>query len=788
MAQKLRRRIALALASGASLLIASCGGGISTNVTSCVLTINSSNPSSGVSIAVTSGQDNHTSYQTTSYSHTYSSGSPFTLTAPALVGINSFSSWSGCASTATVTCAVVLTADTTVSANYITPAITAPTVKVTPSLSAITTRQGLSVTIAVVGPTGEATPTGTVTLSSGSYSSAVTTLSSGNAQISIPPSSLSAGTDTLQAVFAPDAVTAPIYSQASGTAFVTVTLPPRITPTVYVTPSSYSISSTQPIDVKVAVIAASGNPAPTGTVTLTSGTYASVPATLSFSGATILIPGGSLAAGNDMLVANYAPDSSSSSTYNPATGQSLPVSVPTAIAVDQSSIGPAVTSRLLGMNMGYWYDPSTPAIVPAFQMAGIKSIRWPGGSAANSYHWATNTLCFGQQALPTDAFDTFIGEVIQPGGFDLALSANYSSNATCTGPGDPAEAAAWVQNAKINGGNVSHVTVGNENWGAWEPDLHPIPRDPATYANATATGYYPQIKAADPNVMVGVGVNPYNPVPWDSIVLSKARYDFVEYHFYPQAPGTESDTLLVHQAAQQLTSAIETIKVELAAAGAPATPIFIGEIGSVYSDPGKQTTSITQALYAGQVLGEMMNQGVSQAAWWLGFGSCDSDPTVQNFSSSLYGWQNFGGYMVFSDGLPETACNGPSIPNIPAGTLLPTARAFQLFSDVAIDGEAVLKANVAGDTTNIRAYAATHSGGIAVVVFNLNQSATETVEITPSNQSTISNVTVETYSKAIYDQSMNNVWAGPTSTNLGAPSLPLALTLDPWSMNVILVK
>ncbi len=785
---KLRRRAALALTASVSLLVASCGGGITTTVTSCVLSINSSNPSSGVSIAVTSGQDNHTSYETTSFSRTYTSGSPFTLTAPALVGINTFSSWSGCRSTASVTCAVILTADTTVSANYITPAITTPMVKVTPSLSSFTTRQALSVTVAVVGPTGQATPTGTVTLDSGSYLSAAATLSSGSAQINIPPNVLDAGTDTLEADFTPDAVTAPIYTQASGTAFVTVTVPPTVSPTVIVTTSSYSISTRQAINVRVAVIGSSGNPMPTGTVTLASGNYASAPATLSFSGATILIPAGSLAAGNDTLVAHYVPDSSSSSYYSAANGQSLPVSVPTAITVDQSSIGPAVSSRLLGMNMGYWYDPSTPAIVPAFQAAGIKSIRWPGGSAANAYHWATNTLCFGQQTLPTDAFDTFIGELIQPGNFDLALSANYSTDASCTGPGEPAEAAAWVQNAKTHGGHVSHVTVGNENWGAWEPDLHPVPRDPATYANATANGYYPLIKAADPNVLVGVGVNPYNPVPWDSIILSTARYDFVEYHFYPQGPGAENDTFLVHQAAQQLTSAIDTIKVELAAAGAPATPIFIGEIGSVYNDPGKQSTSITQALYAGQVLGEMMNQGVSQAAWWIGFGGCLSDPTVQNFSSSLYGWQNFGGYMVFSDGLPEPACDGPAIPKIPAGTLLPTARAFQLFSDIAIDGEAVLTASVAGDTMNIRTYAATHSGGVAIVVFNLNEFASETVEIALSNQSAISGVTVETYSRAIYDQSMNNVWAGPTSTDLGSPSLPLPLTLDPWSMNIILVK
>jgi hypothetical protein len=198
--------------------------------------------------------------------------------------------------------------------------------------------------------------------------------------------------------------------------------------------------------------------------------------------------------------------------------------------------------------------------------------------------------------------------------------------------------------------------------------------------------------------------------------------------------------------------------------------------------------SITQALYAGQVLGEMMNQGVSMSAWWVGFGSCDSDPSNDNFSSSLYGWQNFGGYMIFSDGLPEQGCDGSGIPTIPAGTPLATARAFQLFSNVAVNGEHVLTANTAGDTTDVRAYAATHKGGTALVVFNLNETTSEPVTITLSNQTASTDVTIETYSKAIYDQSQNNFWAAPTNTDLGAQTFPLQLTLDPWSMNVVIVK
>jgi hypothetical protein len=784
------RQTALALAAGASLLIAACGGEGGRIARTYVLTVNSSNPSTGVQIGVTSAGNNNTSHGTTSFARTYDAGASFTLTAPAVVGTNSFSSWSGCASATAVTCAVTLDGDTTVTANYATPAMSTPTVTVTPLPLSITTAEALTVTVTVAGPAGGATPTGTVTLSSGSYTSAVTTLTSGRAQIGIPANTLSAGSDTLEAVFTPDAASGAIYRTASGTGSVTVTVPVMITPAVLVTPSSFSISTAQALAVTVEVIGGSGNPTPTGTVTLSSGGYNSAPIILGSGSATIGVPAGSLAAGSDTLTASYAPEASSSSIFTAAVGTSSAVTVTaaTAISVDQATMGPAVSSQLLGMNMAYWYDPSTAAIVPAFLTAGIKGIRWPGGSGANDYHWATNSLCSGGSTYPADAFDTYIADVIQPGDFDLALTANYSSDAACAGPGDPAEAAAWVQNALNNGNYVTHVTVGNENWGSWEPDLHAIPHDPTTYADATANGYYPQIKAVNPNVQVGVGVNPWNSPAWDPIVLSQAKYDFVEYHFYAGGPGAESDTFLVQQAAEQLTTAINAIKAELTTAGAPNTPIFVGEIGSVYDDPGKQTSSITQALFAGQILGEMMNDGVSRAAWWLGFGGCDSDPTVDNFSNSLYGWQNFGGYMVFSDGLPEYGCTGAAIPTLAAGTLLPTARAFQLFSNVALDGEKALTANVSGDATDVRVYAATNRGGTALVVFNLNETASEPVGITLSKQSASSNVTVETYSKAIYDQSKTNVWAAPTVTDLGAQSLPLALTLDPWSMNVVIVK
>jgi hypothetical protein len=112
-----------------------------------------------------------------------------------------------------------------------------------------------------------------------------------------------------------------------------------IWPTVTVTPASSTITSAHPLAVAVSVSGGSGNPTPTGTVTLVSGPYASSATTLSAGSATINIPAGSLPAGipsGDVLAANYVPDTTSSSTYNPSTGTATVDVIGPSISVNPS--------------------------------------------------------------------------------------------------------------------------------------------------------------------------------------------------------------------------------------------------------------------------------------------------------------------------------------------------------------------------------------------------------------------------------------------------------------------
>ncbi len=612
-----------------------------------------------------------------------------------------------------------------------------------------------------------------------------------------------------------------------------------IAPTVTVTPSTTTMDSQQTLPVTVAVAGPTGDPTPTGSVVVSYGaSYTSASMTLSSGSATITIPAGTLPLGSDTLTATYTPDSAGSATYTTATGTSGAVTVEalTTVTVDQTSTGLAVTNQILGVNLEAWYDVvgNAGAVTTALGQAGLQAIRWPGGSWSDAYHWENpnnylsngnlpymcNTTAGDEGQMSWAGYSTFAqfeSAIPEAGaGYDLALTANYGSNETCNGGGDPNEAALWAAAAVSDGHPASHITVGNEEYGDWEYDLHSTPNDPTTYADAVigASGYYDLIKAQSRNTLVGVVVDANCTTSsgctdgWDSTVLSLAKgsYDFVEYHYYAQYGNVTSDTYLVDTAAQQFTTNINEIKTELATAGEASTPIYVGEVGPNSGNVGTQSWSITDGLYAGQMLGEAMNDGVSRLTWWDGFDNCQGPGNNQ---PGVYGWQLWGAQNIFSDGpAMDTDCPGDGA----IGTLSPAARAFQLFSQVAVTGESVLTAAVSGDTTDVRAYAATHSGGTALVLFNLNATTAEPVEITLSSSTSTSNMSVTTYDKEIYDYSNVNcqadsvssytpypctydpthdyssaVWAAPTTTNLGTQTLPYTLLLQPWSMNVVII-
>ncbi len=143
------------VAIGMSLCLVGCGGNGGSGTpppTTYVLTVNSTNPATGVAVAVSPADNNGATGGTTSFTRTYNSGSSVTLTAPATSGGNTFASWTGCTSVSAAVCTVSLTGNTTVTANYTTPA----PVTYTLSIDSTNPSSGVSITASPADNNGKA--------------------------------------------------------------------------------------------------------------------------------------------------------------------------------------------------------------------------------------------------------------------------------------------------------------------------------------------------------------------------------------------------------------------------------------------------------------------------------------------------------------------------------------------------------------------------------------------------------------------------------------------------------
>jgi hypothetical protein len=464
----------------------------------------------------------------------------------------------------------------------------------------------------------------------------------------------------------------------------------------------------------------------------------------------------------------------------------------------------SISADQLGTNLAVWYDVTTPGLLSEITPLGAHVVRWPGGSYSDTFHWQSMTECdpsgsgYSSQSAysPNSTMANLMNDVVIPGGYDVAMTANYGTNIACNGGGTAAEAAAWVASVKANGWNnhVKYWTVGNEVFGGWETDLHNPANDPGTYAAAVGTasgnGYYAQMKAADPSIKVGVVVDVSGQFPnWDSTVLSSASYDFVELHYYAQNnPGQESDSWLLNSSASDYATQIGLVRADLAAAGHPNTPIMVGEDNSISYNPGKQTTSIVNALFMGQNLAVGILNNLMISTIWFGDGGTQN--CGNNNSASLYGWQNWGSYdLVFGNTqYSYNGCSGNTV--VPEGTLSPSGQAFALTSQFAVPGNSMIGLSIGSGLSNVNAYAATKGSGYALLLFNLSGTVTSTVSVDMTNTTRTSFMaSTLTYGKAQYDASQNNIWTGPVSANLGTVNASsISVTLPPYSITLLTLQ
>lgn len=220
------------------------------------------------------------------------------------------------------------------------------------------------------------------------------------------------------------------------------------------------------------------------------------------------------------------------------------------LSVNANQTVRTVDEKVFGVNAVLWDgNTATPQTISLLQAAGVRTIRIPGGSLSDEYHWRTNTNLANTWTWSAgfDKYTTLITGL----NAQAFVTVNY-------GTGTPQEAAAWVAyaNAPSNilgtgsdvaigvdskgydwktagywsalrnsaplgtndGMNFLRISraspiglqyweIGNENYGTWESDEQTVKNDPYTYAIRTKD-YIAKMKAVDPTIKIGVVSQP----------------------------------------------------------------------------------------------------------------------------------------------------------------------------------------------------------------------------------------------------------------------------------------
>ena len=464
----------------------------------------------------------------------------------------------------------------------------------------------------------------------------------------------------------------------------------------------------------------------------------------------------------------------------------------------------------LGLNTAPWdyvYAANVSAgggvdvIQPLLQAANITMLRYGGGSYADYYDWQTNTNI--QNCLPDNATASFTSSCSSGDSLDFsqfsqqARAVGAKSFVTVNyGSGTPAEAAAWVAQAKETPGQqVALWEVGNENYGCWEVnnELAGSPENfqgytPNTYSvingvyenptcpqttegNATGTQtlatsyavnagqFLAAMKAADPAARIGVPWAFSSEVPgasvpdnseWNNTVLgTDGRYvSFVDAHYYPfffggSTGGSNPTDQQVLQSLFQVPSLYGEIRTELNAYD-PKASVVVGETGVSNNETTTVCTPTGALFAAGDVL-SWLAAGAKSVDWW----------DMNNYGNTTSSCTNsdYGLFTSSSPPAPETPYYG------------------YLLASVIARPHALLGTLRTSDPADVLAYQALLPGGkFAVAFINTNTSSAQTVTFHAPLFGTL-----RTWSYSAADQNSTNstIVTGTTSAALLAGGITL---------------
>ncbi len=424
-----------------------------------------------------------------------------------------------------------------------------------------------------------------------------------------------------------------------------------------------------------------------------------------------------------------------------------------------------VHDAAIGVNHAIWDSHlGTDAVSDLLKNAGVRAMRYPGGSYSDIYHWADHTAPGGYVAPNTD-FDTFMGGVRRAGAQPI-VTANY-------GTGTAEEAAAWVRYANIEKGyGVKYWEIGNENYGNghygsnWEADHHPD-KSPAYYATLVRD-YAVAMKAVDPTIKIGAVLTTPGDWPdgitgagdagsWNEVVLSIAGpvVDFGIIHWYPSGDTAAQVLTRTDRVAQQ----IALVREQSRRLAGKDLGIALTEVNTSY---GRNTQP--GALFAADAYATMLEQGVFTVDWW-------------NVHNGIGQVREIAGHPDYDDFglLSSGGCTADGTVCQPAhNTPFAPYHAISMMSRFARPGDQLVTA--ATNDPLIRSHAARRpDGGLTVMLINQDPDAARTVNLELAGYTAAATATVLTFANG--DSGI--------ATTTGSSS---TATLPPYSITTLVLR
>jgi hypothetical protein len=355
---------------------------------------------------------------------------------------------------------------------------------------------------------------------------------------------------------------------------------------------------------------------------------------------------------------------------------------------------------------------------------------------------------------------------------------------------------------------INYWEVGNEEYGSWEIDHHGTAgpggvstgaqHDPATYASFAAS--FASFVASDQSNLpaIQIGIDSEDPTGasdnnWTKNVVTDLFANgfepgFISDHSYMQGPGSESDSFLLNDTVSDPASLFDwstryadykTMLNSVLGSNASSVNVMATEFNSVYGNPGKQSTSLVNALFIADSIGSLLDSGYGGGYVWDLRNGWD---TTQNNSPTLYGWREGGDYGLLGDpnnNLPPST--GPYV-------AYPNYYAEQLASKIVqAGGKAV---STISNYSELATYGMIEPNGhLDLLVINKNPDATITEPFNVAGFTPSGRAQIWQYGEAQdYAQSQSPTGASSLasfSTNLSLTGNNFSYTFSPYSMTVI---